>query len=96
MLNLAKYAAVAALVVGLDVAATKPASAWGDTGGITAATVVATVTAPFGPPSASIPTATMATGRTTSPTTRITSTGSTALGHSIGVGDNRFSHSPEL
>jgi hypothetical protein len=31
MLNLAKYAAVAALVVGLDVAAAKPASAWGYT-----------------------------------------------------------------
>jgi hypothetical protein len=29
MLNLAKYAAVAALAVGLSVAATKPASAWG-------------------------------------------------------------------
>src|SRR5215475_2012973 len=29
MLNLAKYAAVAALVVGLGVATTKPASAWG-------------------------------------------------------------------
>jgi hypothetical protein len=29
MLNLAKYAAVAALAVGLGVAATKPASAWG-------------------------------------------------------------------
>jgi hypothetical protein len=29
MLNLAKYAAVAALAMGLGVAATKPASAWG-------------------------------------------------------------------
>jgi hypothetical protein len=29
MLNLAKYAAVAALAAGLGVAATKPASAWG-------------------------------------------------------------------
>jgi hypothetical protein len=33
MLNLAKYAAVAALAVGLGVAATKPASAWGDNWG---------------------------------------------------------------
>jgi hypothetical protein len=33
MLNLAKYAAVAALAVGLGVAATKPASAWDYTWG---------------------------------------------------------------
>jgi len=31
MFNLAKYASVAALAVGLGVAGTKPASAWGDT-----------------------------------------------------------------
>jgi hypothetical protein len=49
MLNLAKYAAVAALAGGLGVAATKPASAWGYTWGYSCGTGCGYGYGAFGP-----------------------------------------------
>jgi hypothetical protein len=80
MLNLAKYAAVAALAGGLGIAAAEPASAWGY--GYNCGDGCGYGYGAFGPNAYGFyPTATMATG----PSTGTTTTASMAPGGSISV-----------